>query len=203
VTRKRIVVESLPGAAKPRDPRFDPAVLSHSAATTKQNPAATNKAYAFLDDYRASEIKQLQEQFAQTKDAAEKADLKRAITSATDRQRALDHKKHKQKVLSDHRKRERQMMRQGQKSRPWFLKKSDLKRELLVKKYDSMGTREKSKALLRRRKKLASKERKDMPWSRRGLEGEGEIAKRGGTGAGAGTKNNNNSGGDNKKTRRN
>lgn len=102
------------------------------------------------------------------------------------------------------------MMRQGQKSRPWFLKESDLKRELLVKKYDSMGAREKSKALLRRRKKLASKERKDMPWSRRGLEGEGEreIAERGGTGAGAGTGNKNrkkkkNFGGDNKKTRRN
>jgi ribosomal RNA-processing protein 36 len=190
VSRKRVVVESLTGAAKPRDPRFDPAVLSHGV--TKPNPAAANKAYAFLDEYRASEIKQLKEQLAQTKDLAEKADLKRAITSATDRQRALDHKKRQQEILSDHRKRERQMMRQGQKSHPWFLKKSDLKRELLVKKYDSMGAKEKSKALQRRRKKLASKERKDMPWSRRGLEG---ITKSGGGGS-----NNNDSGGD--KTKR-
>jgi len=167
VSRKRIVVEP-PNVAKPRDPRFDPAILSHSGS--KRNTTAINQAYSFLDEYRAAELKQLKEQMARTKDPAQKEKLKRAITSATDRQRTLENKKREQEVLAEHRKRERQLLREGKKSKPYYLKKSDLKREVLVKKYESMGAKERAKALERRRKKVAAKEKKDMPWGRRGLE---------------------------------
>jgi ribosomal RNA-processing protein 36 len=164
VTRRRIVVEP-PNAVKARDPRFDPTV-----AGTRHNEAAANHAYSFLDEYRSSEIKQLKEQMAHTKDAALRDKLKRAITSAKDRQRAMDNKKHEREVLGEHKKKERQLLREGKKSQPYFLKNSELKREVLKKKYESMGSKERAKALERRRKKVASKEKKDLPWARRGME---------------------------------
>jgi ribosomal RNA-processing protein 36 len=170
VTRKRLVVEP-PNAPKARDPRFDPTVISHSGA--KRNAAAINQAYSFLDEYRAAEIKQLKEQMTRTKDPAQKEELKRALTSASDRMRSLENKKREQDVLAEHRKRERQLLREGKKSKPYFLKKSELKREVLVKKYESMGGKERAKALERRRKKIAGKEKKDLPWGRRTMEETG------------------------------
>ncbi|CRG88811.1 hypothetical protein PISL3812_05846 [Talaromyces islandicus] len=164
VSRKRIVVEP-PNAVKARDPRFDPTVTG-----TRHNEAATNKAYSFLDEYRSSEIKQLKEQMARTKDPILKDKLKRTITAATDRQRAMDNKRHEREVLSEHKKKERELLREGKKSQPYFLKKSELKREVLKKKYESMGSKERARALERRRKKVASKEKKDLPWARRGME---------------------------------
>jgi ribosomal RNA-processing protein 36 len=167
VSRKRTIIE--PTTTKSRDPRFDPTVVKSSASARRNNSSAEN-AYAFLDEYRASEIKQLKEQLAKTKDAAQKEELKRAITSATDRQRALDNRKREREVLQEHKKKEKQLIKEGKKSQPYFLKKSELKREVLKKKYESMGSKERTKALERRRKKVASKEKKDLPWARRGME---------------------------------
>lgn len=172
VTRKRTVVD-LTTAVKPRDPRFDPAVLSHSSSGgggAPRDPAAVNRAYAFLDDYRSAELKELKEQMARTKDPRQKEELKRAITSAADRQRALDNRKREHQVLAEHKKRERDLIREGKKSQPYYLKKSDVKRETLVKKYESMGSKERARALERRRKKVAGKEKKDLPWGRRALD---------------------------------
>lgn len=178
VSRKRVVVEQT-NVPKPRDPRFDPAIMSRSGS--KHSTTAINQAYAFLDEYRASEIKQMKEQLARTKDPAQKEELKRAITSATDRQRALENKRREQEVLAEHRRRERQLLREGKKSKPYFLKRSEIKRQVLKKKYESMGAKERAKALERRRKKLAAKERKEMPWGRRSLQetsgGDGGGAK--------------------------
>lgn len=72
--------------------------------------------------------------------------------------------------MSEHKKKERQLIREGKKSQPYYLKKSELKTEVLKKKYEGMGSRERAKALERRRKKVASKEKKDLPWARRGVE---------------------------------
>lgn len=176
VSRKRIVIEPPASATKSRDPRFDPTVLASSsssssaAAAAGRHKDASEKAYAFLDEYRAAELKQLKDQLARTKDVAAREELKRAITSATDRQRALDHKKREREVLSEHKRREKQLIKEGKKSQPYYLKKSELKKEVLKKKYESMGSRERAKALERKRKRVASKEKKDLPWSRRGME---------------------------------
>lgn len=175
VSRRRTVVE-LPAATKARDPRFDPTVLSHSGA--RSNPKAANNAYSFLNDYRAAEIKEMKQQLAKTKNSVQKEDLKRKIRSATDRLRAIEDRKREEEVVAEHKKREKELIREGKKSKPYFLKKSDIKREVLKKKYEAMGSRERAKALERKRKKIAGKERKEMPWGRRGLETD--------TGAGGG-----------------
>lgn len=171
------MVEPL-NTAKSRDPRFDSVVLNHGngknhnsivASTT----AAANKNYAFLGDYRASELSSLREQLKKTKSPVEKEDLKRKITSMTDRQRAFESKQREQEVRSQHRKRERELIREGKKSQPYFLKDADVKREMLVQKFEGMGGKEKRRALERRRKKVAGKEKKEMPWGRREVGGEG------------------------------
>ncbi|KAL1992895.1 hypothetical protein VTN49DRAFT_3651 [Thermomyces lanuginosus] len=163
VSRKRVVVEP-PPMPKARDPRFDPAV-QHS----RTSYAALNKAYSFLNDYRTSEINQMKEALAKTKDPKKKEELQHAITSATDRLKTLENKRREKEVLAEHIKKERQALREGKKSKPYFLKKSELKKQALIKKYESMSSKDRVKALERRRKKLAAKEKKNMPWGRRFL----------------------------------
>lgn len=168
VSRKRTVVEP-PSVPKSRDPRFDPTVLSQGG---HHNAESARKAYSFLDDYRSSELKELKAKFAKTKNAEEKEALKREIRSTSDRLRAIENRRREEEVLAEHKKREKQLIREGKKSNPYFLKKSDLKKQVMLKKYENMNSKERTKALERRRKKIASKERKEMPMERR-LGGEG------------------------------
>ncbi|KAE8372060.1 hypothetical protein BDV26DRAFT_109454 [Aspergillus bertholletiae] len=168
VSRKRTVVEP-PSAPKSRDPRFDPTVLSHGG---HHDAESARKAYSFLDDYRSSELKDLKAKFAKTKNAEEKEALKREIRSTSDRLRAIENRRREEEVIAEHKKREKQLIREGKKSNPYFLKKSDLKKQVMLKKYENMNSKERTKALERRRKKIASKERKEMPMERRfGSEG--------------------------------
>ncbi|KAJ5986710.1 rRNA biogenesis protein rrp36 [Penicillium sp. IBT 35674x] len=171
VTRRRTVVEP-PAVAKARDPRFDAAVMGYSGAGRYSE--GTSKAYAFLDEYRASELKDLKEQFGRTKNPAQKEALKAQIRSATDRMKADESKKREREIMAEHKKHEKQLIREGKKSNPYFLKKSDLKKQVLEKKYESMKSKDRAKAMERRRKKMASKERKEMPWERRGMGGDDE-----------------------------
>lgn len=170
VSRKRTVVEP-PAIQKSRDPRFDPTVLSQGGG--QHNPEAALKAYAFLDEYRSAELKELKEKFRRTKNPAEKEALQRSIRSASDRERAIANRRREKDVIAEHKKREKQLIREGKKSNPYFLKNSELKKQVLLKKYDNMNSKERTKALERRRKKVASKERKQMPMERRGLDDGG------------------------------
>lgn len=171
VTRRRTVVEPL-NTVKARDPRFDSVVLNSGTgkdhhSVVASDTAAANKNYSFLSDYRASELSSLKEQLKKTKSPVEKEDLKRTITSMEDRQRAFESKQREREIRSQHRKRERELIREGKKSTPYFLKNTDVKREMIVQKFEGMGGKQKRRALERRRKKVAGKEKKEMPWGRR------------------------------------
>ncbi|KAF7117512.1 hypothetical protein CNMCM5793_006534 [Aspergillus hiratsukae] len=174
VTRKRTIIDP-PAALKTRDPRFDPTVRSQSGRSE-----ASQSAYAFLDDYRAAELKEMKEKLAKTKDPRQKEALKRDIRSATDRLRTIENRRREKEVLAEHKKREKELIREGKKSNPYFLKKSDLKKQVLLKKYENMGSRQRVKALERRQKKLTAKERKEMPMERRGFEGDSTPVNDGG-----------------------
>lgn len=166
VSRKRTIIEP-PAVSKSRDPRFDPTVVGKNS---RMPAASSDKAYSFLNDYRAAELKDLKEKLAKTKDPDQKEELKRAVRSTTDRLREGDNRKREQKILAEHKQREKQMIREGKKSNPYYMKKSDLKKEVLLAKYGEMNARDRSKALERRRKKTASKERLQMPSERRGVD---------------------------------
>ncbi|KAI5289315.1 rRNA biogenesis protein rrp36 [Ascosphaera aggregata] len=173
VTRRRTVVEPLP-TPKARDPRFDSAIMGNSLP---RNPGAMGNAaevarqrYSFLNDYRKDEITTLRKQMAQTKNLEEKERLKRQITSMSDRQRAHQRKEYERKIRSEHKKKERELIREGKKSKAYYLKDSEVKKQAQVARFKEMSGRQKQKALEHRRKKIASKERKDMPWARRNAE---------------------------------
>jgi ribosomal RNA-processing protein 36 len=170
VTRKRMAVE-LPPAPRSRDPRFDAAVMGHSGVGKHPHGG---KAYAFLDEYRASELNDLKEQMRKTKNPQQKEKLKAEIRRAQDKLRSAQNKKREAEVIAEHKKREKQLIREGKKANPYYLKNSELQKQVLERKYEEMGSRERAKALERRRKKMTSKERKEMPWERRGAEGGGE-----------------------------
>ncbi|CAG7939003.1 unnamed protein product [Penicillium salamii] len=169
VTRRRTAVE-LPNAPKARDPRFDAAVMGHSGVGKH---AHGGKAYAFLDEYRASELAELKAQLGKTKNYEMKEKLKAQIRTAQDKMRSAANKKREEDVRAEHKSREKQLIKEGKKATPYYLKKSDLKKQVLEKKFGEMGSRERGKALERRRKKVASKEKKEMPWERRGVQDDG------------------------------
>ncbi|CAG8328627.1 unnamed protein product [Penicillium nalgiovense] len=167
VTRKRTAVE-LPPAPRSRDPRFDAAVMGHSGVGKHPHGG---KAYAFLDEYRTSELNDLKEQMRKTKNLQQKEKLKGEIRRMQDKLRSAQNKKREAEVQAEHKKREKELIREGKKANPYYLKNSELQKQVLERKYGEMGSRERAKALERRRRKMASKERKEMPWERRGAGG--------------------------------
>ncbi|KAJ5504816.1 hypothetical protein N7463_007690 [Penicillium fimorum] len=165
VTRKRIAVE-LP-------PCRGPGIRASTRLGVGKHPHG-GKAYAFLDEYRASELNDLKEQMRKTKNLQQKEKLKGEIRRAQDKLRSAQNKKREAEVQAEHKKREKQLIREGKKANPYYLKNSELQKQVLERKYEEMGSRERAKALERRRKKMTSKERKEMPWERRGADGGGE-----------------------------
>lgn len=111
VTRKRQVVD----AKKPkfRDPRFD--------TGPQPDENTLSKRYGFLNDYKSSEMNELREAIAKTKNEADKEKLKKKLLSMESQQKAQRNKDQQQDVLREHRKKEKELVKQGKK--PYFLKK--------------------------------------------------------------------------------
>lgn len=177
VTRKRTVVASdKPSSSRARDPRFAP--LSGSALSADK----TAKNYAFLDDYRQSEIAELKERLGDTKKGRnkpathakkgaaklseeEKARLRKELVRMESQEQSRKEKQRLEEVAKKHKGEETDKIAQGK--NPFFLKKSEQKRLALVNKFEGMKSKQRDKALDRRRKKIAGKEKKSMPAARR------------------------------------
>lgn len=67
--------------------------------------------------------------------------------------------------MREHRKKEKDAIGQGKK--PYYLKRGELKRLALVKKFEGLGEKKVERVIERRRKKKAASERREMPLSRR------------------------------------
>lgn len=186
-TRRRTVVSVPGGAAKPRDPRFDAAVAAAASSSTSASGSASKHtaapgaggpddkaskdAYAFLDNYRASELSQLRSQISETrKDSTERARLQRELTARLDRNRAFNNRQAELDVRARHKRRERDLLRAGAKEKPYFLKRGDVKREVARERWEGMKGPERKKVVEKRRRRDTAKERKGMPWERRGKE---------------------------------
>ena len=101
-----------------------------------------------------------------TKDLDAKEKLKRALLSMESRKRTQQLKDQEQEVLRRHRKEEKAKIEQGKK--PFYLKKADQRQLALKKRFEGMKGKQVDKVIERRRKKHAGKERKGMPFMRRG-----------------------------------
>jgi ribosomal RNA-processing protein 36 len=123
------------------------------------------KAYDFLDGYREDEMKELREKIKKTRDEGEKEGLKRTLESMESRKKAQMRKDKAQEVLDRHRKEEKELVKQGKK--PFYLKKQELGKRVLVEQYKGMKGKQLDHVIERRRKKVEGKEKKKMPWARR------------------------------------
>ncbi|AEO63275.1 eae74b17-050c-4e97-bfeb-879c06058253 [Thermothielavioides terrestris] len=150
-----------------RDPRFLP-LGGGGGGASKIDEIKARKAYAFLDEYRESEMRQLREALGKTKDAAQREKLQRALQSMESRKQAQERRDRERAVLEEHRRREKELVRRGKK--PFYLKRSEQKKRLLVEQFRGMSKKQVDKAIERRRKKLAAKEKKLLPLARRSAE---------------------------------
>ncbi len=165
VTSKRQVSRrraDLTPPARPaaRDPRFFRA--SHGTV----DEARTERAYAFLDAYRDDERAQVRAALRKAKDgSAEKDALQRALASMESRKAARARKDVEREVVADHRRREKELVQKGKK--PFYLKKAEQKKRVLLDRFAGLKPAQVDRAIERRRKKVAAKERRDVPFERR------------------------------------
>lgn len=165
VSRRREVVSTgeLGPRRQARDPRFDPAVAHPGGGK------ADERAYAFLDEYRESEMQELRAAIKKTKkDTYEREQLQRALKSMEGKRDAKARREREKAVVEEHRRREKELVRQGKK--PFYLKKSEQKKRLLLDQFAGMSDKQVDKTIAKRRKKQAAKERMDLPFARRALE---------------------------------
>ncbi|KAJ1329067.1 ribosomal RNA-processing protein 36 [Microdochium nivale] len=176
VTRRREIIPQT--IVKSRDPRFD------STAGEVDNDRF-RKAYGFLDTYRDDELavmkRTLRDATAAAKPGAvkrnkklkdapvlsehEREKLKREIASIESRKATQAAKDRHRELLDEHRKQEKELVKQGK--TPFYLKKAEQKKQVLVDRFAGMKKGQVDKAIERKRKKVVSKERRDMPWARR------------------------------------
>jgi len=162
VTRKRAALLTSSNPYHARDPRFSAATSGRSA-----DAASIRRNYAFLANYSASELAELKGALKTTRDAADKERLKREITVRESRARAEADKERARKVVREHRGAQKEAVAQGK--RPFFLKQGEIRKRVLVDKFESMKGKEREHAMTRRRKKESQRERRNMPDDRRGV----------------------------------
>ncbi|KAF1961547.1 DUF947-domain-containing protein [Byssothecium circinans] len=159
VSRKRQVVDVKKSTA--RDPRFD------AVSGPRLDENAVKKRYAFLDEYKKSEMAELREAIKKTKNEADKEKLKKKLTSMESQQKTQERKDKQQEVLREHKKKEKELVKQGK--QPFYLKKSDQKQLALIDRFQNLKSKDRDRAIERRRKKATAKERKNMPAERRAV----------------------------------
>ncbi|KAL8944420.1 MAG: hypothetical protein Q9216_000471 [Gyalolechia sp. 2 TL-2023] len=158
VSRKREVVPVIKRDI--RDPRFE-----HTSGPIDEERA--NENYRFLDEYRDSEIVELKSAIRQAKDTTAKVKLKRALLRMESRKKTQQRKTQEHEILRAHRANEREQIAQGKK--PFYLKRAEQRRLALVHRYEGMKGKQVDKAIERRRRKKASREKRDMPEERRAV----------------------------------
>ena len=175
----RIDRDRLATAPKPqaRDPRFSTLTAGSNPSSKadgsrqKLDELKAERNYAFLEAYRDSEVATLRTALKRSKSAAEREQLTRAVASMESRKAARQRRREEDEVVSAHRRREKELVRQGKK--PFYLKRSEQKKRALVDRFSGMSDKQVDKAIGKRRKKAAAKERKEVgPLVRRERGGE-------------------------------
>lgn len=145
-------VREIPGFKKfktaHRDVRFDPAFGKADLEEARKN-------YAFLDEYRESEISSMKEQLKQTQDTGARHRIKRELEVMQSRLKTLKDRDFESKILAEHRP-----------TNGYHLKRSEQRKIVLAEKFKTMKKKDINRAIERKRKKEAGKEKKALPTRR-------------------------------------
>ncbi|KAF3003035.1 rRNA bioproteinsis protein rrp36 [Curvularia kusanoi] len=157
VSRKRQVVD----VKKPvfRDPRFE------NIGGPRPDENTLSKRYSFLNDYKASEIAELKKAIKKSRNGDEKEQMRKQLESMESQLKTQQRKDEQQAVKREHKKKEKELIKEGK--TPFYLKKSEQKKLALIDRFQNMKSKQRDRTIERRRKKVASKERRNMPMERR------------------------------------
>ncbi|TMW63615.1 hypothetical protein Poli38472_002556 [Pythium oligandrum] len=157
VSRHRQAVEVK--KKKTVDPRFE-------STAGRLNEDLFGKSYAFLDEYKQSELQDMKKQMKRAKSKTRKEELKQEINL---RAQDLAEKQKKEKIktaLSKRKREEREAVASGKSA--FYLKRKDKKKvELHAKFKDLQETGKLSKFMAKKRKKNASKDHRWLPTNRK------------------------------------
>ena len=180
------VKQKLGHRAPSRDPRFE-------SLSGKLNSDLFQKSYAFVENYRKDEIKDLKKVIGKVKDEEERWQLQKDLASKQQEQALHEKDMASKKSKSESKKKEREAVLSGK--NPFFLKKNDQKKKQLkqrfvcvvltrfliidallsVFRYQKLESEGKLTTFLgKKRKQNATKDRKKLPKQRRGGGDEGE-----------------------------
>lgn len=159
-------IREIPGLKTPKDStlyhdiRFD-------AAYGKADWDRIRKDYAFLDEYRQNEIREMQKTLKDKKimlklSHREAEDLKFEMQSLKSRLDTLKSRDLANNIVSGHKKEQMQKMRTGEQVNPYYLKKSEQRKMIQKAKFDSMRSNQREKVMERKRKRRLGKEFKQL-----------------------------------------
>jgi len=175
VSRKRQVIDVPRNTT--RDPRFDPT----SDVVNEDN---VSRNYSFLDHYIDSEIKDIQTKLNAAKPSKNKKNkkaskrsgpklseaeieaLKKELVRKESKKASKQAAEREREVRREHRKKEKELVKQGKK--PYFLKESEIKKQVLVKRFEGLSEGKREKVMDKKRRKMESKQMKNIPMDRRG-----------------------------------
>lgn len=142
-----------------RDPRFE------SLCGTLDEDGF-RKRYNFLyEDELPAERKELLKQFEKSKDPNVRDETKNRISWIDKQLKAGSTKRTDAEILYEHKKHERESAKQGK--QPFYLKKSEIRKQRLIGKYNELKASGKLEAFIeKRRRKNASKDHRYMPYRR-------------------------------------
>lgn len=145
------------------DIRFDPAYGEADLSRTRKD-------YAFLDEYRQSEIGSMEKMLKDRKSTEllgerEVGDLKFKLQSLKSRLDTMKNKDLETQILADHKKQQLLSFKSGAQTHPYFLKRSDQRKLVQKAKFDTMKGSQREKVMERKRKRRLGKEFKRMEFN--------------------------------------
>ncbi|XP_072912364.1 ribosomal RNA processing protein 36 homolog [Hemitrygon akajei] len=141
-----------------RDPRFDD-------LSGDYNPEIFDKTYAFLTEVRSKEKEIIKRKLRKVKKEKSKKQLEYVLQRMTDQEKAQEHTRQQRERMKQFKQEQRQRVQQG--SKPYFLKKSELRTLALADKYRLLKRSGKLENFLeKKRKRNATKDRRKLPGAR-------------------------------------
>ncbi|KAF2230568.1 DUF947-domain-containing protein [Viridothelium virens] len=175
VPRSRNVVTVSSSKGKALDPRFS--TLSGPASDLTK----LRWRYAFLDDYRRTEMEELRDAIGSDKkesdgqrqrkkglaqvDEETRGRLKTELGRMENRARAEIEKERQERVTREWKRKEREKVQHGKK--PYYLKNSEKRKLALADRFENLKGKEREKAMRKKSKKQGEREKRNMPMARR------------------------------------
>jgi ribosomal RNA-processing protein 36 len=142
-----------------RDPRFE-------SLCGEFNADGFRKRYNFLYENKLpAEKEELKNVLKKSNDPEVVDDLKRRLSWIDKQLKSSAVKNNDKEILTEHKKKEREAAKQGK--QPYYLKKSDIRKQKLIEKYKELKSSGKLESFIeKRRRKNAAKDHKFVPYRR-------------------------------------